>query len=295
MSACPICGSDKTGYFFTKNGYNLYRCSECGVIYLHPLPIPERIGEYYRGGYHSGMLGWSPRRGERIENQPVETRGYLRRAEALFTLLRRYHPQPGKLLEIGCAAGMFLHVAMKNGWETVGVEINPVTAEHARREVGCPVITAPFETIRFEPEEFDSVAAWDVIEHLTDPAGAIRQIRGLLKPGGIFGLITPNSTGLFPRLSLRPAKWLDFWPHPTPPQHLFQFTENGIIGLLESAGFEILRVKHDHISPGISFGPWKHRLKTWRRTLYFLVFIGPVLIGPLLRSGDVITIVSRRR
>jgi 2-polyprenyl-3-methyl-5-hydroxy-6-metoxy-1,4-benzoquinol methylase len=66
------------------------------------------------------------------------------------------------------------------------------------------------QSTRFAPASFDVVAMIDVIEHLSDPAAAIRRAAELLRPGGVLYLVTPDIDSLsakvlrsYPALSTR--------------------------------------------------------------------------------------------
>jgi SAM-dependent methyltransferase len=52
----------------------------------------------------------------------------------------------------------------------------------------------------FGNEQFDAISIIEVIEHLENPRHVFRQIKRLLKPGGIVVLTTPNASGLYSRL-----------------------------------------------------------------------------------------------
>ena len=96
----------------------------------------------------------------------------------------------GVVLEIG--AGNGLNFAFYNPEQVERVEaIEPDTAmlRHAReRAAAAPVpvklTQAPVETLPFADEIFDCAVATLVFCSVTDPAGGLREIRRVLKPGG---------------------------------------------------------------------------------------------------------------
>jgi Methyltransferase domain len=73
-----------------------------------------------------------------------------------------------------------------------------------------------------------------VIEHLHDPAGDLRRIYGLLRPGGLMWIATPNLEALGLRRFGRDWLGLD------PPRHLVLFTRASLERLLRETGFEPL-------------------------------------------------------
>lgn len=95
--------------------------------------------------------------------------------------------------DIGFGTGFGTHLLL-NGAKTVsGFEIDNEAIQFAQR-------VFPFETMRFEQGDisrgisgkFDYVTMIDVIEHLEDDEGAIRNAAGMLLPGGTLICSTPN-------------------------------------------------------------------------------------------------------
>ena len=70
---------------------------------------------------------------------------------------------------------------------------------------GLDVKTGELRAVTYVPDSFDVVTLWDVIEHLPDPLATLSLVSGIMPTGGLLVLKTPNSDGLYPRLSLRLA------------------------------------------------------------------------------------------
>lgn len=156
------------------------------------------------------------------------------------------------------------------------------------------MVTGELGDTPFPPESFDAVTLWDVVEHVRDPAEALRAVRRLLRPGGTLALSTPNLRGLFPRLSQPVGRVTGYWTHPEPPAHLFQFSQATLSRLLERTGFRVVEVLHERtplkytLAPGglrrLARSPW--------RALYAAAFALPLLIGPVVRMGDEIVVLA---
>ncbi|MFN3705027.1 MAG: class I SAM-dependent methyltransferase, partial [Thermoflexales bacterium] len=117
-------------------------------------------------------------------------------------------------------------------WDLLWLEPSSPAAEAARR-LGLRVITGTLEETDFSARCFDAVTLWDVIEHLHDPAGALRRIARILKPDGILVIRTPNFDSWEARLFGR------YWAGLEPPRHLFVFTPRTLGAMLAQAGFAI--------------------------------------------------------
>lgn len=83
-----------------------------------------------------------------------------------------------------------------------------------------------------QPQQFDLVCAFDLLEHLDSPVQFLSQCRSLLSPGGQLVLSTPNTTS-WERI-LRPERWSGA----TDPQHKILFNRYSLDFLLRRVGFQ---------------------------------------------------------
>jgi 2-polyprenyl-3-methyl-5-hydroxy-6-metoxy-1,4-benzoquinol methylase len=145
--------------------------------------------------------------------------------------LERY-VTPGRVLDVGCHIGLFLEVAEKAGWEAWGVEPSRWAAERAHAH-GLSVKHGALGEVDLPHEYFDAVTLWDVIEHLNDPIGALRECRALLKPGGVMAVCTMDVEALFPRLAGRRWPWYM-------QMHLIYFSKRTLAAMLDVAGYDVI-------------------------------------------------------
>jgi SAM-dependent methyltransferase len=282
---CKLCGSRRADHVYTKNGFELVRCTSCGLVYVLNPPMREEIERHYSfaSGYHTVFRS----------DSSAESRAHAARAVDFLRIVRSHSPV-GRILDVGCSVGFFLERACAEGWSTFGVEISDDTAELARGR-GLDVFTGTLEEAHFPPSSFDVVTMWDVVEHLQDPVATVAVGASVLKPGGVLVISTPNIGGMFPQLSYHAARWTGSWPHPEPPSHLFQFSKPTIRRLLEQRGLVPVEIRDRRIPLSYTFGDRRLLLREPKRLAYAAVFAPLAYLAPLARSGDDMVVIARKR
>lgn len=251
--SCAVCLEHQPRRVLHKNGYEIVRCQHCGFIYVHPLPSKECLMAFYQNPNYfcsADDHGYADYAAERswIERQ----------ASVRLELLETYC-RPGRLLDVGCAAGYFLHVAQTRGWQVEGVEIAPTVVVMAEALLGQPIHSS-LDALASKSELFDVITMWEYIEHVVDPRHQLQQAYRLLKPGGFLAISTPNTGHL--RARRHPERWREF----KPPEHLSFFTAETLTRLLHACGFQIVLVTF--ISPDVRLpSQLQHWLERLRRRL----------------------------
>jgi SAM-dependent methyltransferase len=200
----------------------------------------------------------------------------------------------GRLVDVGCSTGLFLQRAAAAGFEPTGIEYSQESADVAYALTGLEVEHGSIHNTMLEPECADVVTMFDVIEHVPDPASDLAAAWRMLKPGGWLVLSTPNIDGLFPRASYPLANKLDYWAHPEPPYHLYQFSVRTLGEMLAKAGFEPGAVEHHAIDLAYTFGSLDTLRHSPKRALYALLFAPLAKLGPLINMGDWFYIAARK-
>ena len=184
------------------------------------------------------------------------------------------HLEPGmSLLDCGCGPGAItfgLAEAVAPG-RVVGVDIEPTMVEQATRLAADSGIKnvefteGDIYDLPFEDGEFDIVFSHSVTEHLSDPVRALRELRRVVKPGGLAGIVKTDWT--FPFIVPKSEGFSKFF-------ELFEGGFNRIGGSLNrgrylgaymrEAGFDVIEVRNQVSN---SFGeatvPTAERFITW--------------------------------
>jgi 2-polyprenyl-3-methyl-5-hydroxy-6-metoxy-1,4-benzoquinol methylase len=153
----------------------------------------------------------------------------------------------GRLLDVGASYGHFVATAAQR-YDAMGVEVSPGAVEYARSVLGAAVHVGNVYELPAEfTGAFDAVTFWDVIEHLEDPARAIRQLRQCLRPNGLLFLSTPDAGSVVARSMGRRWHYLD------PIQHINLFSERNLVRLLRANGFAAVDSRHFGRSYRVSY------------------------------------------
>jgi SAM-dependent methyltransferase len=92
-------------------------------------------------------------------------------------------PSEARILDAGCGSGRTLEELIDYG-TVAGLELNPDAAEVARGR-GCgEVQIGRLEELPWPSDSFDLITCLDVIEHVPDDRGALRELRRVSKTGG---------------------------------------------------------------------------------------------------------------
>lgn len=277
---CNLCGSAARKHLFTKKGYHLVRCCDCGLAYIANPPDEDGIKAIYTAAttYHDQLLN----------SGTDDYQRHRRTALQHMKMLQRFRPKPAglRVLDIGCSSGIFLGEARACGMHCQGVEISPDTSRFARDHYGLDVHQGDWRDAGYADASFDIITLFDVIEHLPNPKGELEAIRPLLKPGGLLLQSTPDIDGLFPRASYPLAKMLDYWPHAEPPHHLFQFSRNTLTAMVEAVAYRVEGAHRTRIDHSYNFGTPEHWRVSPKMLAYAALFAPIATIGGWLGQGD---------
>jgi SAM-dependent methyltransferase len=222
---CPLCGAPDVPFKFAGHPLPIRECA-CGMVFLWPQPDEAHLREIYQPAYHRG---WGIGTDGEAALRGMKHRTFRRLLKSLSRVVAT-----GRVLDVGCATGFFLEVAAEAGWDVYGVELSTYAAELARDKFGDRVFSGTLEQAAYPDEFFDLVMLSDIIEHVPDPRSFLREVRRVLRPGGVVALVTPNSESMSARLMGR------HWNHFN-AEHLHYFSPAAITRLLVTSGFVVER------------------------------------------------------
>jgi 2-polyprenyl-3-methyl-5-hydroxy-6-metoxy-1,4-benzoquinol methylase len=231
--------------FFGAGGkWGVVQCANpnCRLVWMNPMPVAEDLGLAYQEYFtHEGGNESQVRRfcmtlygvATVIPDVLIGLGVAKKRMGAMFL----DDLPAGKLLDVGCGDGRFLHAMALRGWQTDGVEVDGQAVAHAEKKYGLKVVRGQLAEAGFPADKFDAITLRHVIEHVPDPVGLLAECRRVLKPGGRLVLATPNLD------SQGHAHFKCHWMGLDLPRHLMLFGPISIMACARQAGWEKLEVK----------------------------------------------------
>ncbi len=226
---------------------SIQKCTNCGLIFSDPQPLPMNIQDHYGVDpvdYWDGNY-FKP-----------DVLGDKARVEKAIL----YGGQNGKILDIGIGVGFGMKAMLDAGLDVVGVEPSVEFCNYAKKITGIPesrIVRSAMENADFKKDYFDYINMGAVLEHLASPSDSLKQALKWVKPGGKIEIEVPNSSwainrifNMFYKLTFQP-----FVANISPmhsPYHLFEFNLksfklNGIINNY--------KVIHHHYFVGPTYMP----------------------------------------
>ena len=92
-------------------------------------------------------------------------------------------PQHARILDAGCGSGRNM-VELSRYGTVSAIEVSPASVALARERCAGEVVEGSVLEMPFADASFDLAASLDVIEHLEDDVGALRELRRVVAPGG---------------------------------------------------------------------------------------------------------------
>lgn len=222
---CPVCNSSETKVQFIKNKYAIKSCKKCGHLFTSYKSTEKEVKEIYSDNY---FFNGGPGYDDYILGKDM----LIKRGEYYAQKLNKYL-NPGKVLDVGAAAGFILKGFENKGWDGIGIEPNGSMAEYARKEIGVNVLKGTIETIELK-EQFDLVIIIQVLPHIYDLHSGLKKIFNFLNPKGYLLVETWNKDSFTAELFGK--SWHEF----SPPSTLNYFSKKTLNKLLTAHRFSIV-------------------------------------------------------
>jgi 2-polyprenyl-3-methyl-5-hydroxy-6-metoxy-1,4-benzoquinol methylase len=226
---CWLCGSDRLllskssnlsqrldsmAFQITDARYgvtgSIYRCVACG---------------FYQCSELDDVLGFY----ETMNDEGYESTRSCRALQAreLLKTVASFLPN-GRLLDIGAGSGILVEEALSMGYAAEGIEPSQwLWRKAVERQLKVHHGILPHEEIQ---PDFDIVCMVDVIEHVPDPLGLLREAGRVMSSQGVGVVVTPDVGSIAARML--GSKW---WHYRT--AHIGYFNQQTLTLALSKAGF----------------------------------------------------------
>jgi SAM-dependent methyltransferase len=160
---------------------------------------------------------------------------FKKRVETIFEWIPPGDEQ--RILDCACGRGFYLNMyRYVSGVRLVGLELDPDVIRKAQRNVGhLPRLTLTrgnIYALPFPDNSFDGVILSEILEHVDDDVAGLREVRRVLKPGGVAAITVPNAHYPF---------------------------------LWDPINWTLERVAHRHIQHGPLAGIWANHVRLYER------------------------------
>lgn len=220
VANCPVCKNPDNTLFYSKEkdlvrenfSFNILRCNNCSHLFLFPLPSSKESDSIY-GEERRIFLGNLEKTNKKIKKWKGSWRRFVLREYlgykkapsrnilkylcawflSRFTSLNLlpFHRE-GRILDVGCNNGLYLHLLKNLGWQVWGIEIDGNACKLAK-ELDLDVSSGDLEKAGFSESFFDVVRFNQVLEHTPDPKKTINEAKRILKKGGKIYISVPNA------------------------------------------------------------------------------------------------------
>jgi SAM-dependent methyltransferase len=234
MTPCPYCGSERHQPWAEEIGFMAVRCQTCALIYCNPRPSLAAINSAVRTGVHAAEAHRLDVRARRIGTKVT----YYRRAFRVLFDDVWDSARPISWLDVGAGYGEVLEAVTAlapAGSRVEGLEPMKPKAQRAR-ERGLKITE---DYLRPEHPKVDIISVVDVFSHIPSFSSFLADLRTVLKPSGELFVETGNLADLERRDEFPGELGL--------PDHLVFAGEKQLLGYLDHAGFEVVRIQRRRI------------------------------------------------
>lgn len=208
-----------------KDVYPIQECTKCGHRFCTIENATNHTAEVYGDDYFfEGKQGYP---------------NYLNEKDILFKYGKNYakvlskYTVPGKMLDVGSAAGFILKGFEEAGWQCEGLEPNDTMASYGRNELKVKITTGNLESFE-TTEKFDVVSLIQVIGHFTDLDKAMRNISGMLSENGLVLIESWDMNSTMAKLMGK------HWHEYSPPSVINWFSDATLTQFFNYHGFELI-------------------------------------------------------
>jgi len=249
--ACAICGNQHDNRTHVaremmlglRDEFRYLECGNCRCVHL--IDIPQDMSKYYPENYYSfapagGLEAVIEDRWASYAHGKFSLTGWLvdllLGPHVTMTAIRRARiPLDARVLDVGCGAGWLIRDMKRFGYRNVS-GIDPYIKSDVRGSDGVVVLK---RSLKEMTGEFDVVMLHHSFEHIADQAGALKEIRRLLRPAGRVLIRVPITDSF---------AWKHYgvnWIHLDAPRHFFLHSPTSLRLLAKQCGLHVAELTYE--------------------------------------------------
>jgi len=241
---CPLCQSPAIAkeravkdHSITKETFDLFRCAACDFLFTQDPPTPETAGRYYKGEEYISHSD---------SQEGLVNKLYHRAREFMLgqkhRLVSRVSAQK-RLLDYGSGTGYFPDFMQRKGYSVRGIEIDAEARAYGNEKFGIDVHAPEALFDLLQPNSFDVITLWHVLEHLYEPKKYLSRFHELLAKDGKLIIAVPNHTSKDARA------YASDWAAYDVPRHLWHFSPATMRKMVGQSGFRVVETRHMPLDP----------------------------------------------
>ncbi|UCG79033.1 MAG: methyltransferase domain-containing protein [Nitrospirota bacterium] len=268
--SCDLCGSRENIRYLTSKDYinkieglfNVVRCRMCDLVFTNPRPDRDEMQRFYpsttpyykydeksvkpmkvtKGIYKRFLDVYRGYAGDGKGNNLLKAYLlpiYMIKGHKLYARAIPDFVEGGRLLEVGCSYGRYLHSMEVLGWNVTGVEMSKKAVDAADELYGLKIINSNIDQVEFGEYEFDVIVLRMVLEHVFSPSLLLKKSLKWLKPGGRIIITVPDIS------SVEAFVFRKYFYGLQVPTHLYHFSPGTVRHYLRNFDFKEIKIYHD--------------------------------------------------
>jgi len=270
---CSACHEKniRCNYKKIRGEKSLLKCERCGLYFVWPVPSSDELKQIYAKEYYNA---WALNELNDNELALMKQVSFSK----ILDIISKYK-KTGSLLDVGCAFGYLIGLAMRKGWDAYGVETSEYAAKKAMGVAGADrIMVGNFMDLHFSKKDFDAIAMIDAIEHFCNVSSVLKKCKELLKNKGLLLIVTPDMDSVSRRFMG------EYWPHFN-KEHLMFFSKENAKRILSVNGFKLINVTA--FKKAFNFHYIRSQIRAHTRTeLKVLIEVVNILIPPFAKKRN---------
>lgn len=225
-------------HYHIRGKYTLYKCKQCGLIFLNPMLTASELDKCYSETYYSY-----------VNFMKKDKRSWFKKLYDKITLEKMYTPglpRKAKILDIGCGSGKWLYDMKQKGYIVSGCEVSETAAKTGKETAGIDIFPGQLIDSNYKSKNFDYIRMHHSFEHIYNPNETLQEIKRILKDNGRLYIAVPNIDSWWGNI------FKQYWYYLGAPIHVYNYSKNSLMKILEQNGFKVTKIKYNGVYNGLT-------------------------------------------